>query len=262
VIGFNGGISSSGYYNTRPNGFAGTVNNSYNTFLGGRGLCNINGGNVTNVIAAGYYGCTGNTISNVIIAGYLQNSTCGNWNAMGAGQSNCILQASFSGITGGINSTINGGYLNTSIIGTYLTAGASYTTYAEGVNKTSGTFGIEHPDPSKKATRNLYHSFVESPTEGDNIYRYKIQTCNCTTTLCLPSYYKFLNKNDHVSVTASNHFGSAYGIIDNTQSFVTFTSDTDGEYDVFIIGTRKDRDVNNWSGVERYKHGVTNDFIC
>ena len=171
------------------------------------------------------------------------------------------MGASFSAIAGGINNTI-GSYTNVSLLGGYRTASANYTTFAEGVNKAFGTFSIVHPDPSKKSTRMLFHSFVESPNEGDNIYRYKIQTCNCTATLDLPSYYKFLNKNDHVSATASNHFGSAYGIIDNTQSFVTFTSDTDGEYDVIIIGTRKDRDVNHWGGVERYKHGVSNDFIC
>ena len=217
-----------------------------------------------NAIGAAQFGNISPTSTgNVILGGFYPCIQVGYYTSMGSAQSSCIQSStSYSTIAGGRNNTICTARLMVSVIGSYRTASANYTTYAEGVNKGGGTFGIVHPDPSKKATRNLYHSFVEAPTEGENIYRYKIETCNCTATLDLPSYYKFLNKNDHVSVTASNHFGSAYGIIDNTQSFVTFTSDTDGQYDVLIIGTRKDRDVNGYGGVERYKHGVNNDFIC
>jgi hypothetical protein len=98
------------------------------------------------------------------------------------------------------------------------------------------------------------HSFVESPTAGDNIYRYEINTNDCQATLQLPSYYKWLNKDDQVWITPVGHFGNAYGIIDATQSSVSICSDVDGKYMALIIGTRKDEKANEyWPGVERKK---------
>ena len=44
------------------------------------------------------------------------------------------------------------------------------------LTKTTGSFKIDHPDPEKINTHNLYHSFVESPTAGDNLYRYRVTT--------------------------------------------------------------------------------------
>ena len=119
----------------------------------------------------------------------------------------------------------------------------------------SGTFSIKHPDPAKCDYMQLYHSFVETPTEGDNIYRYKVQTNNCKARLELPSYHKFLNKNDHVLIGASNHFGVAYGVIDNMQSYLDICSNQDGDYDIFILSTRKDKYAERaWEGVERLEN--------
>ena len=42
------------------------------------------------------------------------------------------------------------------------------------LSKASGCFSIAHPDPAKNSTHKLQHSFVESPTEGDNIYRWQV----------------------------------------------------------------------------------------
>jgi hypothetical protein len=113
------------------------------------------------------------------------------------------------------------------------------------MSKTSGTFRINHPDPTKTATKYLQHSLVESPTRGDNIYRYVVCAVGCAASLQLPSYYKFLNENDQVWVTPKSHFGAGYGVVDATQSCVTFTTNADGEYNVLIIGTRKDIDAMN-----------------
>ena len=100
----------------------------------------------------------------------------------------------------------------------------------------------------------LAHSFVESPTAGDNLYRYDIKTCNCQASLALPDYYKFLNEQDQIWVTPKNHFGNAYGIMNEAQTCVDFVSDTDGEYTVLIIGTRKDDYAKHyWRGAERSK---------
>ena len=72
--------------------------------------------------------------------------------------------------------------------------------------------------------------------------------------LQLSHYYKFLNENDQVWVSPKNHFGSAYGIVDSCQSCVGITSNCDGEYNVLVIGTRKDIDAKNgFLGVEIWK---------
>ena len=118
------------------------------------------------------------------------------------------------------------------------------------LSKGSGSFLIPHPDPEKEATMNLSHSFVESPTGGDNIYRWKVSTQNCKTIIELPSYYKHLNKDDMVWASPYRHFGSAYGEVTADQCCVTICSNEDGEYNILLIGTRKDKYVTHWNGVE------------
>jgi hypothetical protein len=147
-----------------------------------------------------------------------------------------------------------GDYTNS--IGCGLTGGSPCTTYFNNVcvcgtlSKLSGSFKIPHPDPSK-TNKFLQHSFVEAPTAGENIYRHTITTTNCSSSLELPDYYRFLNGNDQVFVTPKNHFGSAYGIINQEQTCVSFCSNCDGEYNVLIIGTRKDKEAQKyWKGTE------------
>ena len=86
------------------------------------------------------------------------------------------------------------------------------------------------------------------------MYRYEICTEDCAASLELPNYFPFLNENTQVWVNPKNHLGSAYGIVNDNQSCINFTSNCDGMYDVLIIGTRCDRDaMHRWNGVERYK---------
>ncbi|MEE3228852.1 MAG: hypothetical protein VX237_07105, partial [Chloroflexota bacterium] len=85
------------------------------------------------------------------------------------------------------------------------------TIYAYCMQKGAGSFAIPHPDPAKKTTHVLRHSFVESPTAGDNIYRWQVETSNCMDVITLPDYYRRLNKDDMVWVSPYKHFGSAYG---------------------------------------------------
>ena len=118
------------------------------------------------------------------------------------------------------------------------------------LSKGSGSFLIPHPDPEKEATMNLSHSFVESPTGGDNIYRWEVNTQNCRTVIELPSYYKHLNKDDMVWASPSRHFGSAYGEVTPDQCCVVICSNKDGAYNILLIGTRKDKYVTHWKGVE------------
>jgi hypothetical protein len=158
------------------------------------------------------------------------------------------------------NSTVGGGYYNKachacSVAFTCgMTTTASCQLRARAMSKLSGTFQIDHPDPSKTHTHYLQHSFVESPTAGDNIYRWKVNIVNGQAVIELPSYYKFLNENDQMWITPQGHFGIGYGEINEIQTEVTIFANTDGEYNVLLIGTRKDHDIqHHWQGVETYK---------
>jgi hypothetical protein len=97
----------------------------------------------------------------------------------------------------------------------------------------------------------LVHSSIETPTAGDNLYRWTVVVKNGKAIIELPSYYKFLNENDMVWVSPVDNFGRAYGVIDNEQKTLTVYADTDGEYNVLLIGTRKDEFAkNSWKGPE------------
>ena len=120
------------------------------------------------------------------------------------------------------------------------------------LSKSYGSFVINHPDPAKSETHDLIHSFVESPNEGDNIYRWQVETSECSNTIVLPSYYKHLNKNDMVWVSPYKHFGSAYGEVTTDQCCLVVCSNSDGCYNVLLVGTRKDETAtNSWNGPER-----------
>ena len=120
------------------------------------------------------------------------------------------------------------------------------------LSKSSGSFRINHPNPSCSSNRALYHSFVESPNEGDNIYRWQVETSDCTSVITLPNYYRYLNKNDMVWVSPYRHFGSAYGEVTADQCCLVICSNSDGCFNVLLVGTRKDEAATeNWKGAER-----------
>jgi len=123
--------------------------------------------------------------------------------------------------------------------------------FSGAVSKSSGTFKIMHPNPEKHCTKDLNHSFVESPNEGDNIYRWQVKTTNCSNVITLPNYYRFLNKNDVAWVAPHKHFGAAYGEVTADQCCLVICSNADGCYNVLLIGTRKDPAAERgWNGVE------------
>ena len=122
------------------------------------------------------------------------------------------------------------------------------------LSKTSGSFKIDHPDPEKRDTHDLYHSFVESPTGGDNLYRYRVETEDKKAVIYLPEYFRHLNVDEMTWVSAVASFGRGYAVVSNDQSRVDVKVDEDGKYNVLIIATRNDRDAcRNWHGVERVK---------
>ena len=172
------------------------------------------------------------------------------------GQKNVAIgyNALCSVTTGGNNIGIGccaGGSNSTGCNRTYIGNGSTTNTYICGaLSKSSGCFQIAHPDPAKCDKYDLVHSFVESPTEGDNIYRYTVETTNCNSVVELPDYYRFLNKNDQVWVSPNKHFGAAYGEVTEDQKCLVICSCIDGSYNVLLIGTRKDRNVQTWRGPE------------
>lgn len=146
------------------------------------------------------------------------------------------------------------GSLNTTFTPTFYVS-ASGNTYMKGnltvggtISKAGGSFDIEHPDPSKEMGWMLRHSFVESPTRGDNIYRYNVTTTseNLQCTINLPDYYKHLNENTQVWVNPTNCFGIGYGVINEELTQVTVNTNVAGNYNVLLMATRKDKIAKNY----------------
>jgi hypothetical protein len=120
--------------------------------------------------------------------------------------------------------------------------------------KGAGSFLIDHPDPIKKTQGyKLKHCFVESPTRGDNIYRFTTTTVDKTASITLPDYFKHLNENPQVWITPVDFLGYGYGTVTEDLSTVKITVNEDGKYNVLVIGTRKDqiaKDFFDRDGVE------------
>jgi len=109
------------------------------------------------------------------------------------------------------------------------------------LSKTSGSFDIPHPDPAKeKQGWRLRHSFVESPSRGDNLYRWKVNVVKKAALITLPDYFKYLNENVQVWVSPYRHFGRAYAEVDAGLTKIMVRADADGEYNVLAVATRKD----------------------
>ena len=141
------------------------------------------------------------------------------------------------------------GSANTGMTPTFYVS-ASGNTYMRGnlqligtISKGGGSFDIEHPDPTKEMGWMLRHSFVESPTRGDNIYRYNVTTTseNLQSTIDLPDYYKHLNENSQVWVSPTNCFGIGYGTVNEELTQLIINTNIAGNYNVLVIGTRKDK---------------------
>ena len=169
--------------------------------------------------------------------------------------------------TGDINSVANiyaAGYIEPGQA-LYMQSGTSFNIHSDaayfygdvGISgnlvKGSGTFRIPYPTEEKKY-KFLYHSFVESPTAGDNIYTYKaIATqSNETVVIELPDYWNSLNENPRAFVQGVETFARAYAKVDVENNTLLVTCESSGEFDVLLIGTRKDPIVKkSWKGIER-----------
>lgn len=133
--------------------------------------------------------------------------------------------------------------------------GASAGLHVQGDLSVSGTksFAIDHPDPKKKDTHSLYHNAVETPTCGDNLYRYRVETKEKKAVIDLPEYFQYLNVDEMTWVSPVASFGRGYAVVSTDQTRVDVTVDEDGKYNILIIATRKDESSRRWKGVEREK---------
>jgi hypothetical protein len=245
-------------------GFNNRLYNEFNVIVGGYGnknysLCSFIGGGKYNYINR-------NGESHAIVGGKCNKICTGNsynYNFIGGGCCNYISSNScYSSIIGGVcNRTC--GCSNVHIIGCNICANANDYTFMNNlkvcgnvnitgsISKGSGSFSISHPNPSKNKTHKLIHSFVESPTAGDNIYRYEVEVINGIATIKLPDYYEYLNENTQIWVTPKNGFGIAYGVVAEDLKTATIYADKDLIYNVLIIGTRKDKLAKEyWKGAE------------
>ena len=118
-------------------------------------------------------------------------------------------------------------------------------------------FEIPHPKPEKKATHRIRHGAVESPTAGDTLYRFKVESTQEGDLQCidLPDYFIWLNKNVQIFVTPQGHFGNGYGELNSETEQLEIHCQYEGAYNVLVIGTRNDdhQSVRDWDikGVER-----------
>jgi enhancing lycopene biosynthesis protein 2 len=113
------------------------------------------------------------------------------------------------------------------------------------LTKAGGSFLIPHPDPAKPDWQ-LRHCFVESNTRGDNIYRYSTTTSNLTSIIQLPDYFKHINENPQIFITAVDVMGYGRGTINEENTEVTIQVSIDGTYNVLVIGTRKDQIMKDY----------------
>ena len=223
----------------------------------GGGLQNAHNGSTFGFIGGGYKNVSTEGLTFIGGGSYnIINSTQG---VVGGGYYNRI-NGTDSSILGGAGNIVVAGYTNVHIIGGGISGNISNYTFVNNlcsagqVNKAGGSFVINHPDPLKTKTTQLIHSFVESPTAGDNIYRFKVTIIDGIGEIILPDYYKFLNENTQVWVSPINGFGIGYGEINEELTKIVITANLDMEYNVLVIGTRKDEHAKKyWKGTERLK---------
>lgn len=211
---------------------------------------------------ASFCGTISSSIYTTIAASYKSCVYGGNgsggftkYNTIMASKYGCVTGTScYSGVFASVNSYV-GSYCHSFLFGvTACNAGGNNRSTFDIIDKTLGSFVIDHPDPDKACTHRLIHYFVEAPTNGDTIYRYEVSVTNGTGELLLPTYFKHLNKNVQFKLSGKDVLGTARATIDQSMDVVTVTADTDGVYNVLIFATRKDEGaIKNWQGVERLK---------
>ena len=260
---FSNAFIAGGFSNTISGSGVGNGQNSA-TIIGGCGqrILGTNnhsfiGGGVSNVIS-------GSAFRNTIMGGYQNRISCTTQDSqILGGCGNIICDVENGTIMSGNNNRVD--HINSAIIAaSNKTTSATNTLYVcnicvFGNQSVAGTksFRIEHPDPLKSSTHELVHNSVESPTAGDTMYRFSITTEDNEAEIILPEYYRYLNENTQLWVSADGHFGKAFGIVNLSATKIKITSNQDGKYNVMVVGTRKDKKaVASWKGAEILKNNL------
>jgi hypothetical protein len=212
----------------------------------------VHGGNDSAILG----GCKASTyisaVCNSVVAGGGNNKI--ESGAEGAvipgGRCNLINAGNHNVVAGCYSCSV--GYSVTVTLGPSQIMAGDARTLVEELVKASGTFAIPHPDPQKRDTHQLRHSFVESPTAGDNMYRYRVSAADCHAVISLPDYFRFLNRDVQVHVQPSGHTARAYARVSTDCTTVELFSEGDGNYDLLVMGTRNDDFARRfWKGTER-----------
>jgi len=238
-------IVNTGTFSTIGGGRGHTNCSDYVTIGGGKGNYVSSANNCYSTIGGGFNNCV------------VENSC---FSFIGGGGCNTItVSANCSGILGGFCNNITNHY-NSFVIGSNISTTTSNYSFMNNlcvfgnVTKGGGSFKISHPNPEKNKTHYLIHSFVESPTAGDNIYRYEVESINGVVEITLPDYFSYLNDNIQVWVSGKNNFGNGYGKVSNDLKKINIHTSIDGIYNVLVIGTRKDDHAKKyWKGTEEEK---------
>jgi hypothetical protein len=254
-----GGFIGGGYNNVDQ----GTGKNSgYNVISGGYG--NRHCVNYYSAIGGGFVNIISSNANSNFIGGGVNNKIGDGINAsyqnvIGGGVQNQNYSTSNSSILGGSSNYIGYYFSNSHIIGSNITANASNTTFVEYLSKLGGTFSIPHPNPALTSDFMLNHSFVETPTAGDNIYRFTVKADDKGKyNVDLPDYFPYLNGDVQVWVTCADDFGQAFGIYNSESNVISVNTSGPGTYNVLVIGTRIDQYTRTWQGAVTQKPRTPN----
>ncbi len=233
-------FTSSADYATTVGGYADTVWSKYSCVLGG----------YSNTAGSALDSC-------VVVVGGQDNSATGRYTFVGGGHNNNastlagVVCGGQNNSAGGVGSSVIGGYSNVcngdygfvagqnssitaganncvALNGQSVTSGVSGRTRVGILQKTSGTFTIDHPlDPMNKI---LNHYFVESP-EMVLIYRGVVHLDkNGRAEVMLPDYFDALNKNPQIQLTGVGTY--EVFIVENVRD------------NRFVIGGKPDTEVH------------------
>ena len=228
---------------------AGDVNTASGDFsIIGGGHTN-NASNIFSTISGGNTNtASGNTST---IPGGDSNIAAGDWSFAAGRQAEALHQGAF------VWADSTGGTFASTAADQFRVRATGGTEFVGDVNitgnltKGSGAFDIPHPNPNKPTGTRLRHSFVESPTAGDTIYRYVVEVKNGIAEIILPDYFKYLNGNIQAWVQPITGPGITW--VECSIEKIVVNATQDGLYSVLVFGTRIDPiAVEPWSktGVE------------
>ena len=120
------------------------------------------------------------------------------------------------------------------------------------VSKASGSFRIKHPLPSKNATHDLVHSFVEAP-QADNIYRGVVTLVDGSATINLDTEvgmtegtYVLLNTNTSCFTSNETDWDSVKGsVLGNILTISCQNTSSTATVSWLVIGERHDQHMKD-----------------